>query len=83
MKRITATTLSRNLLDILDKVEGSGETFVVMRRGREIDKLSPYGGANGQLIIDLLKRRPEMGDFLGDIRSVRALLVTVDRELPD
>ena len=75
--------MSRNLSDVLDAVETEGETFVVVRRGREIAKLSPSHVANGQAVIDLFKRRPEMGDFLEDIKAVRELLVTEDRAWPD
>jgi prevent-host-death family protein len=83
MKRISATTMSRNLSDILDAVETEGETFVVVRRGKEVAKLTPSHPANGRVVKELLSNRPDVGDFLGDIRSVRDLLVTEDRVWPD
>ncbi len=83
MKRISATTLSRNLSDVLDAVETDGETFVVVRHGKEVAKLTPSRSPNGKAVIALLRARPEMGGFVEDVESVRDLLITEERVWPD
>jgi antitoxin (DNA-binding transcriptional repressor) of toxin-antitoxin stability system len=39
--RITATELSRNLSDILSRVQHRGESFVIERNGKSIGELRP------------------------------------------
>lgn len=61
MKRITATTASREFSDILDRVEHSGEEFVVERRGRAVARLVPTASTPKRITI---------GDFVRSIESV-------------
>ena len=44
---ISSTDLSRNLSEILTRVQHGGESFVVMRNGRKIAALSPAGSGTG------------------------------------
>lgn len=83
MKRISATAMSRNLSDVLDAVETTGEAFVVVRHGKEVAKLIPSHTPNGKAVSELLRNRPEMGGFRDDIESVRDLLITEERVWPD
>ena len=57
MKRISATEAARNFADVLDRVEQTGETFVVERRGRTVAQISAAPKGNARAIIELLDRK--------------------------
>lgn len=60
MKRVTATEAARRFSDVLDAVEGGRESFVVVRRGREVATISPASPASGKRLKALLyEHRPD------------------------
>jgi prevent-host-death family protein len=61
VKRITATTASRDFSDILDRVEHAGEEFVVERHGRAVARLGPTASTPKRITI---------GEFVRSIESV-------------
>ena len=71
MKRISTTEAARNLADVLDRVEQTGETFVAERRGRTVAQISAAPRGNAPEIIDLLKHAPLDGSSMEDISAVR------------
>lgn len=74
MKRISATEAARNFADVLDRVEQTGETFVVERRGRTVAQISAAPKGNAGAIIELLKQAPFDDSAIEDIKAVRDLL---------
>lgn len=72
MNRVTATDVARNLSDVLDAVEHRGESFLVVRQGREVARIEPASSANGAAVKQLLRatrRDPAWTDELHDLRS--------------
>ena len=74
MKRISATEAARNFADVLDRVEQTGETFVVERRGRTVAQISAAPKGNARAIVELLKQAPFDDSAIEDIKAVRDLL---------
>jgi prevent-host-death family protein len=74
MKRISATEAARHFSDVLDRVEQTGETFVVERRGRTVAQISVPSTGNALEIIALLEAAPFEDDAIENIRAARDLL---------
>jgi prevent-host-death family protein len=74
MKRISATEAARHFADVLDRVEQTGETFVVERRGRTVAQISAAPTGNAHEIIELLSGAPVDDSAIEDITAVRDLL---------
>ena len=74
MKRISATEAARNFADVLDRVEQTGETFVVERHGRTVAQISAVPKGNALEIIELLTHAPFDDSAIEDIKAVRDLL---------
>ena len=72
MRRVTATELARTLSDLLDAVEHSGESLLVVRQGREVARIEPVSAANGSAVKALLghgRRDPAWAGELADLRA--------------
>jgi antitoxin (DNA-binding transcriptional repressor) of toxin-antitoxin stability system len=80
MKRISATEAARRFSDILDAVEGSGETFIVERRGRTVARISPSPEGNGRAVKDVLARAPLDDSWFDEIAATRELLEQRDHD---
>jgi prevent-host-death family protein len=74
MKRISATEAARNFADVLDRVEQTGETFVIERRGRTVAQISTPPKGNAYEIAALLKGAPFEDTAIEQINAVRDLL---------
>jgi prevent-host-death family protein len=75
MKRITATEAARRFSDLLDAVDGERESFVVVRRGREVATISPASPATGGRLKALLaEHRPDPA-WAGELGELRGALV--------
>jgi prevent-host-death family protein len=76
---VTATELSRNLSDILNRVRYRGERFVILRNGEEIAVLEPHKEASAATMGDLVqiieKHGPLDDEFMSDIEAARAALL--------
>lgn len=68
--KITATELSRNLSDVLSRVQYQGESFVIERNGRPVAVLEPRR-ATWQDLVDLLQRHPVDDDFADDLEQAQ------------
>lgn len=82
MRDLTATEAARRFSEVLDSVEHRHESFRVLRGGRAIARITPLTGPNGRSVIDFLTTHPVDPALAGDIRSVRSLLKTGDRNWP-
>ncbi len=75
MQRLTATEAARRFSDVLDAVEMGRESFVVVRRGREVATISPAVAATGKRLNTLLdQHRPDPG-WSRELQEMRASLV--------
>lgn len=79
---ITATELSKNLSDVLNRVHYRGDRFTVARNGEPVAVLGPVGGVRR---ITLRELAALMGDvplpdagFADDVEAMRRTLVVED-----
>ena len=79
MERLSATDAVRRFSDVLDAVETKGETFMIVRRGRAVARLSPATGAAGSDVKALLRKAPHDPEWLDAVRGTRAMLESEDR----
>lgn len=60
MKRLTATEAARGFANVLDAVEREGQSFAVVRHGREVARIGPAAATSGRRLKDLLaEHRPD------------------------
>jgi len=72
MKRVSATDAARRFSDVLDAVEGGRESFVVVRRGREVATISPASQAAGKrlkAVLEVHRPDPAWSRELDELRS--------------
>ena len=87
-KKITATELSRNLSDILNRVHYKSESFEIQRNGRTVAVLQPSverPKATLRTLADIMRRhQPADPSFADDLEEVHRLQGPVQiREWPD
>lgn len=83
MRRLTATEAARRFSELLDAVEDSGETFLVVRRGRTVARIEPATGAQGSRVKALLRTAPRDRRWAADLRELRDGLVLEERRWRD
>lgn len=83
MKRVTATEAARRFSDLLDAVDGGRESFVVVRRGREIATISPTTPASGQRLKTLLAEHPPDSAWARELDELRGTLADRPAEWND
>ena len=82
MKEITATEAARGFSALLTAVEKDGETFFVTRGGRVVARIEPAAGTSGAAVKALLAHfRPDR-EWAAELREVRELLATQERQWP-
>ena len=79
MRSLSATEAARHFSDLLDAVEASGETFLVLRHGTAIARIEPAGGRQGQAVKELLRQAPRDARWAEDLEQVRAMTRHQDR----
>lgn len=79
MRRITATDAARRFSDLLDAVEGRGESFVVERRGRAIASIAPAAAVSGRTLKQLLRSHRVDSRWPDELRELRSALTTEER----
>jgi antitoxin (DNA-binding transcriptional repressor) of toxin-antitoxin stability system len=83
MRSLTATEAARRFSELLDAVDGHGETFVVMRRGRAVAKIAPARAANGKTVKEILRSNPRDAAWAEELHELRASLAVEDRPWSD
>jgi prevent-host-death family protein len=78
VKRLSATDAARSFSDVLDSVEGKGESYVVMRRGRAVAVIGPVAEGNGRAVKELFGSHPVDGDWAGELRELREAIGPAD-----
>jgi antitoxin (DNA-binding transcriptional repressor) of toxin-antitoxin stability system len=71
MKQVSATEAARRFSDVLDSVEGEGESFVVMRRGKAVARIGPARGGTGLALKKALQEHRADRDWAGELRELR------------
>lgn len=71
MKQLSATDASRRFSEVLDSVERSGESFVVMRHGRAVATIGPTSGGAGKALKDALRAHRPDGAWADELRELR------------
>jgi prevent-host-death family protein len=71
MRRLTATEAARRFLDLLDRVERDGETFVVERRGRPVASIQPAAAVTGRTVKNLLRAQAPDPDWERELAMLR------------
>jgi prevent-host-death family protein len=79
VERLTATDAARRFSEVLDAVERSGETFVVVRHGRAVATIAPANVATGRAVKQLLRNRRVDQAWRRQLAALRAALKIEDR----
>jgi prevent-host-death family protein len=74
LKQLSATDAARRFSDVLDRVERSGESYVVMRHGRAVATIGPATAGNGRALKDALRANPPDADWADEVRELRESL---------
>lgn len=72
MKQLSATDAARRFSDVLDSVEGEGESFVVVRHGRAVATIGPASGGTGQALKEALRAHRPDAEWASELRELRA-----------
>ncbi len=71
MRQLSATEAARRFSDVLDSVEGEGESFVVVRHGRAVATIGPANGGTGRALKAALRAHRPDGRWAGELRELR------------
>lgn len=63
---------ARWFTEILDAVERRGESFSILRYGRQVARLEPIGRANGRTVLDVLTRSRVDAAWNKELAELRA-----------
>ena len=80
MRSISATDAARAFSDLLDAVEHRGESFVILRRGEAVARLSPATRENGASLLDVLRSHPRDPAWAGELGELRSRLRVEERD---
>lgn len=79
MPDVSSTNASRNFADLLDAVERRGETFTIVRRGRAVAELAPFGKGRGVDVKTMLRRHRPDPTWTTELSTLRNLTGIEDR----
>jgi antitoxin (DNA-binding transcriptional repressor) of toxin-antitoxin stability system len=71
VKQLSATEVSRRFSEVLDEVDRSGESFVVVRHGRAVATIGPAGGGSGEALKEALRLNRPDDAWAGELRELR------------
>lgn len=77
MKQLSATDASRRFSEVLDDVEGSGESYLVVRHGRAVATIGPARGGTGKALKEALRANRPDDAWAGELRKLRESLEPV------
>ncbi len=83
MRSLSATEAARRFSELLDAVEGRGETFLVVRRGRAVARIGPARAANGKTIKEIFRSNPPDRAWASELHELRAALAVEERRWND
>ena len=80
VRDISATEAARRFSEVLDAVEHRHETFVVIRKGRSVARITPAVAASGRAVKDvLLDHRPD-AQWERELGAIRSKLLSEERD---
>ncbi|HEX8050549.1 MAG TPA: type II toxin-antitoxin system prevent-host-death family antitoxin [Solirubrobacterales bacterium] len=71
MKQLSATDASRRFSEVLDAVERSGESYVVVRHGRAVATIGPAIGGTGKALREALSANRPDETWMDELRELR------------
>jgi prevent-host-death family protein len=71
VKQLSATDAARQFSDVLDSVERSGESFVVVRHGRAVARIGPAVAGTGRALKEALREHPPDPGWAAELRELR------------
>jgi prevent-host-death family protein len=71
VKQLSATEASRRFSEVLDGVERSGESYVVVRHGRAVATIGPAGGETGKALKEALGTHRPDALWSAELRELR------------
>lgn len=71
MKQLSATDASRRFSEVLDDVEQSGESYVVVRHGRAVATIGPTNGGTGKALKEVLRAGSPDDRWADEVRELR------------
>jgi len=77
MKQLSATDVSRRFSEVLDDVERSGESYVVVRHGRAVATIGPASGGTGRALKEALRANQPDEAWAEELRELRESLEPV------
>jgi len=75
VRKVSATDAARRFSDVLDAVEGSRESFIVVRRGREVATISPASPAGGKRLKAVIARHRPDAAWSRELAELRSKLI--------
>jgi prevent-host-death family protein len=83
LKQLSATEAARGFSDLLDRVERTGESVVVLRHGRPVATIGPPSRGNGKALLDLLRAHRPDPDLVDEVRELREFVGPPQDRWPD
>jgi prevent-host-death family protein len=77
LKQLSATEAARRFSELLDRVEQTGESYVVVRRGRAVATIGPAGGGTGRALKEALRVNRPDPEWAGELDELRESLGAV------
>lgn len=71
MKQLSATDAARRFSEVLDQVERSGESYVVVRHDRVVATIGPASGGIGKALKEALRANRPDSDWAAELRDLR------------
>jgi prevent-host-death family protein len=71
LRQLSATDAARRFSELLDRVERSGESYVVVRHGRAVATIGPVGGGTGKALKEALRANRPDPDWADELRELR------------
>lgn len=71
MKQLSATEASRRFSEVLDEIERSRESYVVVRHGRAIATIGPATGGTGKALKEFLRTNQPDDAWADEVRELR------------
>jgi prevent-host-death family protein len=83
LKQLSATDAARRFSEVLDRVEESGESVVIVRHGRAVATIGPAGAGTGKALKDVLRAHRPDPDLVDEVRELREIVGPAQDRWPD
>lgn len=83
LKQLSATDAARRFSEVLDRVEQTGESVVIVRHGRAVATIGPAGVGTGKALKEALRANPPDPDWADEVRALRDFIGPAQNRWPD